>query len=247
MSARVTGLWRFPIKAHGREAVEAVDLTAGRTMPWDRVWAVAHQRSDADGSEWLPCRNFTRGANVPALMAISVRLDEAAETVTLSHPDRPDITLSPDRDGAAFLDWVRPLHGDSTWQPARIVRAQARGMTDSDFASLTLCNMSSHRAVEQRIGRPLSIHRWRGNVWLDGLAPWEEFDWIGREVQVGGAVFKVRERTGRCRATEANPDTGQRDTDMLATLGSWGHTDFSVMAEVVRGGRVTTGDTVRLL
>ncbi|MCC1494153.1 MOSC N-terminal beta barrel domain-containing protein [Cognatishimia sp. F0-27] len=244
MTARVTGLWRHPIKSHGREALRAVSLTAGQTLPFDRLWAVAHEKSSADGTEWLPCVNFSRVSKVPALMAITATLDEGTERVTLMHPDRPEITFSPDSEADQFLDWVRPLMPENRAASTRVVRSRVRGMTDSDFASVTLCNMSSHRAVEQRIGTPLSVHRWRGNIWIDGLAPWEEFDWIDREVRIGEAVLHVRERTDRCMATTANPDTGRRDADTLGALESWGHQDFSVRAEVVRSGRVALNDSV---
>ena len=247
MSARVTDIWRHPIKSHGREALDRVTMSAGQTLPWDRVWAVAHDASDADGSHWVPCANFTRIAKAPMLMAITAELDEAREVITLRHPDRPDLTLAPDRDGAAFLDWVAPLMPPDRAPSARIVRARERGMTDSDFASVSLCNMSSHRAVEQKLGHALSVHRWRGNIWMDGLSPWEEMDWVGRDVQIGDAVFKVRERTGRCTATMANPDTGKRDVETLQTLDTWGHRDFAVYAEVVRSGDVALGDAVRLI
>ncbi|MFZ5962617.1 MOSC domain-containing protein [Thalassococcus sp. BH17M4-6] len=247
MTARVTEIWRHPIKSHGREALERVTLSAGQTLPWDRVWAVAHEKSDADGSVWVPCQNFSRVSKVAALMQITAQLDEDAETITLRHPDRPDLTIAPDRDEAAFLEWVKPLMPENRAQSARLIRARQHGMVDSDFASVTLCNMSSHRAVEQKLGRALSIHRWRGNIWMDGLAPWEEFDWLDREVQIGSAIFKVRERTDRCLATTTNPDTGQRDADTLSVLDTWGHRDFSVRAEVVRAGDVATGDTVRRL
>ncbi|MGY9048852.1 hypothetical protein P775_17005 [Puniceibacterium antarcticum] len=247
MTGRVTDIWRHPIKSHGREALERVTLSAGQTLPWDRVWAVAHEASDADGSHWVSCGNFSRISKAPQLMAVTARLEESSELITLRHPSRPDLTFSPDRDKDAFLDWVKPLMPENRAASVRIVRARERGMTDSNFASVTLCNMSSHRAVEQKLGQALSIHRWRGNIWLDGLAPWAEFGWIGREVQIGNAVFKVRERTVRCAATTANPDTGMRDTDTLAALDSWGHRDFSVLAEVVRSGDIVLGDTVRPL
>jgi hypothetical protein len=247
MTPRVIGLWRHPIKSHGREELDAVTLTAGQTMPGDRVWAVAHDASDATDADWSPCVHFSRVAKAPALMAITARYDEAAGTVTLHHPDRPDLTFAPDREAQALIDWVAPLMPANRAQSARIVRVPGRGMTDSDFPSVTLCNMVSHRAVEQRLGKPLSIHRWRGNIWLDGLAPWEEFDWLDREVAIGETVLFVRERTDRCAATTANPETGHRDADTLGALESWGHQDFSVRAEVVRGGAIRTGDPVRLL
>ncbi len=44
----------------------------------------------------------------------------------------------------------------------------------------------------------------------------------------------MRERTDRCAATTTSPETGLRDADTLAALDSWGHSDFSVRAEVVR-------------
>ena len=246
MSGTVVSLWRHPIKSHGREEVPAVTLNEGETMPWDRVWAVAHETSNATNATWSPCAAFSRVSKAPALMAITARLDEASEHLTLSHPDLPDLTFHPDTEAEAFLAWVAPLMPQDRAASARIVRVPGRGMTDSDFPSVTICNLSSHRAVEQQIGRRLSIHRWRGNIWVDGLGPWEEFEWMDKDIRVGGAVLRVRERTDRCLATTANPDTGKRDVDTLGALDHWGHQDFSVRAEVVQSGRVRTGDVVEL-
>ncbi|WP_282153891.1 MOSC domain-containing protein [Ruegeria atlantica] len=245
MNAEVTHMWRHPIKSHGREALQTVSVTPGQTMPGDRVWAVAHEASKADGSQWVPCANFSRGAKAPQLMAISARLN--GDTITLTHPDRPDLTFNPDGEQQVFLDWVQPLMPTDRAASARIIRVPGRGMTDSDYPSISLCNMASHRAVEQKLGSNLSIQRWRGNIWFDGLPLWEEFDWLDREVQIGEAVFHVKERIRRCLATTANPKTGVRDADMLGTLNSWGHQDFGVYAEVVRGGAISVGDKVHPL
>ncbi|MEY8838753.1 molybdenum cofactor biosysynthesis protein, partial [Cribrihabitans sp. XS_ASV171] len=48
----------------------------------------------------------------------------------------------------------------------------------------------------------------------------------------------------RCVATMANPETGERDVDTLATLAQWNHQDFSVRAEVIRSGQIRIGDKV---
>lgn len=247
MTRRLTAIWRFPIKSHGRETLPAVTLTEGAGLPWDRAWAVAHADSGVDGADWAPCQNFSRTAKAPALAAISARLDEASCVVTLSHPEREDLCFRPDDEGERLIAWAGDFIPETRARSARVVRGRTRGFTDSGFPSVTLCNLSSHRAVEQRLGHPLSIHRWRGNLWVDGGAPWEEFDWIDREVQVGEAILIPRERTDRCLATHANPETGRRDHDVLGALASWDHQDFSVRAEVVRGGRVTVGDTVEPL
>ncbi len=245
MSGSVTSIWRHPIKSHGRERLDHVTMIPGHTMPGDRVWAVAHEASKADGSEWAPCANFSRGAKAPQLMAISAQLQ--GDSVTLSHPNRPDLSFEPDTHQDTFLGWVKPLMPADRAASARIVRAANRGMTDSDFPSISLCNMSSHRAVEQKLGRDLSIARWRGNIWFDGLPLWNEFDWIGRDIRIGEAVFHVRERITRCLATTANPETGERDADTLGALSSWDHQDFGVYAEVLEGATIHTGDEVQVL
>ncbi|WGW05264.1 MOSC domain-containing protein [Tropicibacter oceani] len=244
MTARVTDIWRFPIKSHGRESVASVALEAGKTLPWDRLWAVAHDQSDADGSAWVSCRNFSIGTKAPALAAITARLDEAAATITLSHPQRDDLTFRPDDEGQRLIDWAGGFIPENRAQSARVVRGAAQGFCDSDFPSVTLCNLSSHRAVEQRVGHPLSPLRWRANFWFDGAAPWEEFDWVDRDVQIGEAVLRVCERTDRCLATHNNPETGLRDDNVLGALDTWGHRDFTVRAQVIQGGRVAQGDKV---
>lgn len=248
MTARLSLIYRHPIKGHGAEALEAVGLEAGRTMAWDRTWAVAHEAAKADGTAWAPCANFSRGAKAPQLMAITARLNEADETITLTHPKRPEITFAPDREAARFLDWVAPLMPADRAASARIVRVAGRGMTDSDFPSVSLLGLSSLRALSDAVGKDLSPLRFRGNFWIEGTAPWEEFDWIGRRVRLGGAVLEVRERIGRCMATTVDPATGDRDTDTLGALErGWDHTDLGVYAEVIEGGPVAVGDELELL
>lgn len=244
---KVTDILRYPLKSHGRESIESVTLEPGKSMPFDRLWAVAHEASRADGSEWVQCANFSRVSKAPALMAISSSLDENTGHLTLSHPDRPDLVFDPDNDGAAFIDWVTPLVPKDRALPARIIRLDGRGFTDSPFPSVTLCNYASHRAVEDKLGHALSIHRWRGNIWFDTGALWEEFEWIDRHIRIGECVLRPRERTDRCLATTANPDTGARDADTLSALEHWGHQDFSVRAEVIKQGTIRVGDPLEVL
>ena len=248
MTGHVAALWRHPIKGHGREAVDHIALTAGQTIPWDRRWAVAHELAEADNAAWSPCANFSRGSKVAALMGINAQTDEAAGTVTLSHPDRPDLTLDPDRDQQMFLDWVRPLMPENRAQSTRIVRVQGRGMTDTDYPSVSILNLASNIAMSDTMDEDISALRWRCNIHLSGIPAWEEFNWIGHTLRVGKAELLVRERIVRCLATTANPATGLRDADTLGTLNTrFGHQDFGVYAEVVTSGEIAIDDPVDVL
>jgi uncharacterized protein YcbX len=72
MTGSVTNIWRHPIKGIGVEAIDHVTLTEGRTMPWDRIWAVMHEASKFDRSapEWMSKNSFNQGAKTQAFMAI---------------------------------------------------------------------------------------------------------------------------------------------------------------------------------
>tara|TARA_R110002110_G_scaffold35870_4_gene120336 strand:- start:11969 stop:12721 length:753 start_codon:yes stop_codon:yes gene_type:complete len=249
---QVSALFRHPIKSHGRESIEAVTLTQGQTMPWDRTWAVTHENSkfDAADAKWAPCHNFMIGARTPGLAGLWATLDKEKRAVTLSHRDLGEVVVHPDDadDVAAFLDWIAPLCPENRARPAAIVTAATRGMTDSAYPSISIMTTATHRAVEQAIGSPLEIERWRGNIWLDGPDPWAEFDWIGHDLRIGGAVLRIREPIKRCAHTTANPYTGLRDADTTGTLErSFGHSDFGVYAEVMETGNIRLGDAAVLI
>jgi uncharacterized protein YcbX len=248
MAGAVTHLWRHPIKAHGAESVVETVLTAGSTMPWDRIWAIAHEAARLDGAsgDWHPCANFSRGAKSPELMAIRARVDETAGTVTLTHPRLEPITVDPDvAEGAArLIEWVRPVSNPDRARPASVARA-GRGMTDSDWPSISILSVASLDALSATAGRDLAQERFRGNVWIEGSEPWAEFGWVGRTLRIGDATLAVRERITRCKATMVDPETGVSDVDTLGALESgWGHRDFGVYAQVIDGGRIAVGDRV---
>lgn len=249
---QVAALWRHPIKSHGREALERVTLTQGQTMPWDRVWAVTHEATKFNDTEprWMHCRNFMVGARTPGLVAIWATLDEQTRRITLRHNDLDELEFCPDNldDNARFLTWVKPLCPDNRDGPVSIVSVEGRGMTDSAFPSISIMNTASHTSVVEALGTDIETARWRGNIWLDGLTPWEEHDWVGKKIRIGTTTLKVRERIKRCIVTDTNTITGVRDTATLNTLNAeFGHQDFGVYAEVIQSGDIFLGAQAELV
>ncbi|MBU2991647.1 MOSC domain-containing protein [Octadecabacter sp. 1_MG-2023] len=244
----VAELWRHPIKSHGREALAAVALTAGKCFPWDRHWAVTHEKSKFDGSEWVMCRNFMIGAMTPSLAGLWATFDDTSHMMTLRHADLGEVTFNPETESQAFLAWAAPLYPEDRQQPQSLVSLSDRGITDSDYPSVSIMNMASHTSVEAALGGPLEMERWRGNIWLDGIGAWDELNWVGKTIRIGSAELEVREPIGRCMHTAANPVTGERDADTLGVLkSSFGHQDFGVYAVVTKSGHVALGDQAEVL
>jgi len=248
---KIAQIWRHPIKSHGREALDRVMLTKGQTMPFDRVWAIAHEAAkvNSDDPAWAACANFSRGSKAPSLMAINSQMDEATNVITLTHPNLPTISINLDTPEGAneMIDWVKPICPTERAQPATVYKVPNRGLTDSDFPSVTINSMNSLQDLSDRIGTEVSQLRFRGNLWIENAEPWAELDWVGQTIQIGEARLKVIERTERCTATSSNPVTGDRDIDMIKTLkDNWGHQDFGVRAEVIRSGSIQIGDPVQV-
>lgn len=250
MTITVTDLFRHPVKAYGVERLDQVTLLAGACLPGDRKWAVLDEAGsfDHDAPGWTSCRNFAHGAKSPELMAVTART-ESDGRITLMHRDLPNVTvdLNLPADRARFLRWAAPLTAEGRAASVDVVRAGV-GMTDSDYPSVSIMGRSSLRALSQAAGRDLAQARFRGNVWVDGTGPWEEFEWVGKRLSLGQAVLEGMEPITRCRATTANPETGQRDTDTLGLLNDrFGHQEFGLAARVIEGGLVAQGDTLAVL
>ena len=246
MTGRLAAIWRHPVKGIGCEALDRVALMPERPVPGDRAWAVLREGVAATGG-WQHCSGFLRGANGPSLMAVMARtLDDGLE---LTHPDRPPLRFDPATEGARLVDWVAPLWPAGMPRPVAVVKAPDTGMTDMDYPSVSVLNTASLDALAHALDLPaLDPRRFRGNLWVDGWDAWAEFDLVGRRIAVGDAVLEITERNTRCLATHANPDTGERDADVLSTLSAqWGHRDFGVYARVLGGGDIAVGKPVTVL
>lgn len=252
MSWTLAEIYRHPVKSLGEEALDAVELAPGRPLPWDRVWAIGHARTGwAPGrSPWETSGNWVDQTNCPRLAQIAVRFDEGTGRLVLSHPDRPVLTVSPGdpADEAALIAWVAPLaEGTVRAGPYHFCRSDAVQFTDFEDTHVSIASVSSRRALSEIAGRELAPIRFRMNLWLDGLDPWEDLELVGREIEVGKARLRIIRRDVRCNATAASPETGERDVPVPALLKrSFGHMDFGIYAQVVRGGTVRRGDAARL-
>ena len=218
-------------------------------MAHDRLWAIAHGGSewDPEAPAWASAGNFVRVAHVPEFARISAAFDALSGTLRLSHPERPELSIVPGSDAgdAALTEWISPLAQGRRPGPYRVAHVPGGALADVDEPWVSIKSLASLRALGEHLGVTLDPRRFRGNLWLDGLAPWEERGWIGRKITIGAVRLHIEEPVERCRATEANPATGTYD---LATVNGLravvGEPEFGVYARVIEGGEVAIGDAV---
>ncbi|MDO5613613.1 MAG: MOSC domain-containing protein [Paracoccus sp. (in: a-proteobacteria)] len=248
MTARLAHIRRHPIKSLGGEGLDSIALSAARRLPGDREWAVLTENGerhiDGEPDRWLPKSCFVRGAAALDLQAVQGGWQ--GDHIALTHPDRPDIQLDPATQGAQLIAWLAPLWPADKPAPTRLVRGPGI-WTDDRAPYVSILSLTSLAALSSDLGKPLEIERWRGNLWVDGWAPWAERDLIGQTIRIGPVELRVAENIARCVVPGANPATGKQDVDMLSELSArYGHTDFGIFAEVVSGGKIAIGDEVSI-
>ena len=249
--ARIVSITRFPIKGLGPETLDHVDLTAGQALPLDRAYAIENGPGpfDADHPGHVKKKHFLMLAANPALARLACRHDMSSNTVSvgLDTAETVSVTLdNPDTHAPLFAVLERLLDAQVRGT-MRIVHAPGQAMTDIRAPHISLINAASVRDLSEKTGQAIDPARFRGNVLIDGLAPWQEFDWVGQAVQLGLVRLQAQNRIGRCAATSVDLATGAHDIDLpRALFDHYGHTQCGLYLSVERGGRIATGDTVSL-
>jgi uncharacterized protein len=91
------------------------------------------------------------------------------------------------------------------------------------------------------------IRRLRPNILIGGVAGMEERTWPGGELHIGTAVIRLDSLRPRCPMTTVDPDTLERDPEVLRDIGRRFGGRLALNAEVLRPGVVHVGDPVVLV
>jgi hypothetical protein len=248
----VTALSIAPVKGLRVVATDTVEIDA-HGVRGDRAFVVR----EADGKVALTTRN-------PALLRIVPRYDQGSRSLTLALPGGGEVAgvaepAGPPVETRLYNGRVaagRAVGGDFAaalsehlGRPVQLVALdpEAQGGDDSP---VTLMSEASRRALGAALGAAdLDGRRFRMTIAIDGVEPWAEHGWAGRELAVGAAVLRVRAPTERCVVTTRDPDEGRRDQPVLkalAALHGKRRVIFGVWLDVVRPGVVRRGDAVEL-
>lgn len=223
----------------------------GETLAWDRAFAIENGSRDFDEAapRHFPKIKFLMLMKQERLATLKTRFDGDATTLTISLDGRPAASgnlMTPDGRAAIERFFERFMPEELRGTP-RIVHAPGFSVSDVPVKCLSIISLASVRALERQIGAPVDPLRFRGNVYVEGLEPWAEHDWAGRELRLGDARLRGLKPIKRCAATNVDPETGARNMDIPRTLTqAFDHMNLGLYAEVETGGVVRPGDTLAL-
>jgi uncharacterized protein YcbX len=107
---------------------------------------------------------------------------------------------------------------------------------------------ASRRRLEEELGFPLDVRRFRTNVHveLEGAEPFAELGWVGRRIRIGDAELEIDHACDRCAITIHDPDTLATEPDILRTINDRHDTFFGVRVRPLGPATIRTGDPVEL-
>jgi len=247
--AHLAALYRYPVKGMTPERLESVQLKLGETLPFDRAYAIenGHGRFDVNAPRHLPKINFLMLMRDERLATLRSVFDDATHTLTITRDAKPVVhgRLNTPLGRQLIEQFIAAYMKAELRGPPKIVHAPGHSFSDVAAKCVHIVNLASVRELARVMGREVDPLRFRANLYLDGLPPWTELDWIDKTIEVGPAQLKVFARTQRCEATNVEPATGARSMAIPAELvRAWGHQDFGVYAKVMKGGLVAPGARV---
>jgi len=251
MSIRIASLQRYPVKGLSPESLENAVLTRGGYFPGDRLFAIENGPAGFDPAqpEHQPKIKFLMLMKNESLARLRTRYLDSITTLFVEEGGREvargDLS-TPEGRLAIEAFFRRYMPRDLRGPPKVLAAPEGFRFTDSRRGFVSLINLASVRELENVVGAPVDPLRFRGNVHLEGLEPWQEFDLVGQVLTTpSGVRLKVTKRIERCAATNVDPATGIRDLQIPRSLmQAYGHFDCGIYAEVLTGGSLAKGDSL---
>ena len=227
----VSELYVYPLKSARAVAVRQAPLRE-TGLAWDRQWMLV----DPNGLFMSQRTHPQLALIVPAVADVGLELS-APGLPTLSVPyitsgERLEVRVHADwcfgiDQGEIAADWATTAVG----KPARLVRVppHTERMASPKFAGsipapmgfadgypLLVCNEASLADLNPRLPQPVPMERFRPNVVLAGLPPWEE-DRID-SLTIGAATLRLVKPCTRCTIPSRDQRTGELSTDPTPVL-----------------------------
>lgn len=248
---RIVGLYRYPVKGLSPERLSGVTLARGDYFPGDRLYAIENGPSGFDrlSPQHQAKIKFLMLMRNEDLACLRTRYDDSSTTLVIESEGREAVRadLSTAEGRLAVEAFMRRFVPRQLRGPPKVLAAPPGfRFTDSRRGFASIINLASVQAIEEWVGTPVDPLRLRGNIHVEGLAAFQEFDLVGRILEgPNGLRLKVSKRIERCAATNVDPESGERDLDIPATLiRRLGHRDCGIYVEVVSGGRLAEADTL---
>ena len=256
MTITIARIYRYPVKGLSPEPLEQVELTRRQCLPQDRRFAIALPATEFDPNnpKWLSKTHFAMLMRDEKLAQLRTRFDPQSGVLSVEREGEQllEARLTAPEGKAAVGAFLTDFLAGVVAGPLRVIEAPDHAFADarpkpnaSTDKYVSLINLASIRALDEKIGAAVDPLRFRANVYFEGVPAWAELEWLEHEIAIGGARLRVIAAITRCAATQVNLETAKRDLDIVGGLQrGFGHNLMGIYAEVLADGQIAVGDAV---
>ena len=246
---------RYPIKGLSGENIEKISLEKNQVLPGDREFAFArsHVLFDEKNPVYLRKTNFLALVQDEKLAELKTTFDNKLKRLIVKIKEETVLDEILDNETnfhKVELFFQRHLDLGEKNKPKLVQGKKNENNKDlkhsfSDLPNkvVSIINLNTVYDLEKKINKKIDPSRFRANLLIDECEPWKEFDWIGKNLNIGETILGVFRRTQRCAATNVNPENAIRDVNIPYEIKNhFGHLDLGVYAYVKKTGIISVND-----
>ena len=261
MSATISSINYCPVKSVSFQTIEKCEIKKNIGIIGDRVFAFAkdldldqanlfEKSPDERKGKWNKVLTLK---NSPALNKYNFFFKDEKLTLTLKDKEILTIDVNQLSERQVLSNKITELES-SLKQPIVLMNNVDFPFFDTsiskkvDFVnSVSLLNIQSINEFQKKIDKEIEASIFRGNIYVDGIEPWKEREWIGKIIKINGVSFKVEKYIPRCVAINLKPQTDDNSLNLLQLLKkTYNHFDMGIYLTALDDGEINIGNQVTL-
>ena len=257
MNCSISSIHYYPVKSLSSSNLKKSFIKKKLGILNDRIFAFS-RNIDYEKSkliERIPNKrklnNFLTLKNTPVLNKYKFLFEK--NKLTLFKDYKEIISISSDNPNQFNLICNKLMElEESLIKPIFFLKNQIYPFFDTTHSNKTsntisLININSIKDLVKKTNEIIEYERFRGNIYVNGIDPWEERNWIGKNIEINKVKFKVQKHISRCSATNLKPKTDNVTINLpMALKKHFNHIDMGIYITPLDDGEINIGDQVIL-
>jgi len=261
MSATISSINYCPVKSVSFQSIEKCEIKKDVGIIGDRIFAFAKdldleqaklfEKSPAERKgKWNKVLTLK---NSPVLNKYNFLFKKNKLILIFKNKEILTINTSELSEGQLLSNKIIELE-KSLKKPIVLMKNEESPFFDTSISnkvdfinSVSLLNIQSINDFQKKIDKKVEISRFRGNICIDGVKPWEEQEWVGKIVKINNVSFKVEKKIPRCVAINLKPQTDDNSLNLLQALKKiYNHFDMGIYLTALDNGKVEVGNKIEI-
>ena len=262
MSASISSINYCPVKSVSIQSIDACEIKKNIGIVGDRIFAFAKDLEADQALLFEKSPEERKGKwnkvltlkNSPVLNKYNFLFKENKLTLTFKDKEILTINVGELSERQLLSNKIIELE-NSLKEPIVLMKNEESPFFDTSISnkvdfinSVSLLNIQSINDFQKKIDKKVEISRFRGNICIDGVKPWEEQEWVGKIVKINNVSFKVEKKIPRCVAINLKPQTDDNSLNLLQALKkTYNHFDMGIYLTALDDGKVEVGNKVETI